>query len=293
MRIASPSRSVSYPLTILILMGFMATLGVRTGSAQELPTEARSKGVVCLFAGHSFFIPVAQSFHQIAGNSDFPDHRMKYVFRGGQGGTAGAMWANQKTRERVEAILEAGDVELFGLTPGLSDTAETFQPWFDLALKHNPDTRFFVGVPWSIGGPSMKTDQFDQLVDSYAAKGLAVVKELRARYPDSRIDYLAYGKVAPAMKSRFEAGTLPDIELMAGPGRTALFSDNQPGHAGPMMLELCALTWMNLLYDANVDSLTCSPEISNAPEIVTEVLEFNAPFNALPTTKSTPPITTK
>ena len=286
---------------MLIVAGFLATLGACSGSAQqrlthtaqELPTKHRSEGVICLFAGHSFFIPVAQSFHRIAGNSDFPEHRMKFVFRGGQSGTAGAMWSNEATRRQVEAILTAGDVELFGLTPGLSDTADTFQPWFDLALKYNPDTRFFVGIPWSIGGPNMKTDQFVELIDGYAEMGFDVVTELRARYPDTRIDYLAYGKIAPAMKSRFEAGTLPDIAMMVGPGRTALFTDNRLGHAGPMMLELCALTWMNLLYDADMDSLIYSPESSSAPEIVTEVLDFNAPFNPVPTTKNTPPITSK
>ena len=202
------------------------------------------------------------------------------------GGTASALWSSTKSREAVEAVLATGEVELFGLTPDLRDNVETFERWFDLALSYNPKTRFFIGVPWSIRGHAMNTRQFDQLIESYAAKGAEIVTELRLRYPDNRIDYLAYGKVAPAMKTRFEAGTLPDITSLVGTDQAALFSDNRLGHAGPLLLKLCALTWFDLLYDAKIDSLKYGTHGPGVSEIVTEVLAFNAPYRT--TSEPTP-----
>lgn len=270
-------------LCALVLLGSLSVSTAAEESVQEAP---RSKGAQCLFAGHSFFCPVAVAFNQIATQSDFPEHGMELIFRGGKSGTASALWANVKTREAITAVLATGDVELFGLTPDFMDTAETFERWFDLALTYNPDTRFFIGIPWSIGGHAMKTAQFDQLIEGYAGKGAAIVTELRVRYPDNRIDYLAYGKVAPAMKTRFEAGTLSDITQMVGTDQTALFSDNRLGHAGPLLLKLCALTWLDVLYNAKLDSLDYGTHGAGVSEIVTEVLAFNAPYRT--TSERTP-----
>jgi hypothetical protein len=242
--------------------------------------QPRSEGMQCFFAGHSFFCPVALSFDRIAKKSDFPEHEMKIVFRGGASGTAGALWNSPKARKEIEAVLASGNVELFGLTPGPSDTAETFEPWFDLALEHNPDTCFFIGIPWAMGGHSMKTAMFEKVIDNYAKMGGEVVKELRKRYPNNRIDYLSYGKMAPAMKRRFEAERLPDIDAMVGKGRSALFADDRLGHAGPMLLDLCALTWLNELYAADLDSLTYRKHESDVGAMVQEVMTFNEPFRA-------------
>ena len=276
-----PSAITSFRNTVALLL-MIATLTAATAASQDQATEQkeRSKGEQCLFAGHSFFCPVAQSFNRIAELSDFPDHEMDIVFRGGVAGTAGALWKSRTARRAIESKLETGEVQLFGLTPGLADNLETFQNWFDLAIKYNPKTRFFIGIPWAVGGQKLDNDVFDQRIDRYAEMGGVIVEELRKRYPDNRIDYLAYGKIAPAMKRRFEAGTLPDIDVMVGRGRNALFSDNGLGHAGPMLLELCSLTWLREIYGAELDSLKHRKHESDVQEIVEEVMTFNAPFKA-------------
>ena len=282
MSLGSVPRSFNRILAILCALALLGSLSAVAPADDSIQEAPRSKGVQCLFAGHSFFCPVAVAFNQIARQSDFPEHDMKLVFRGGMGGTASALWSSTKSREAVEAVLATGEVELFGLTPDLRDNVETFERWFDLALTYNPKTRFFIGVPWSIRGHAMNTRQFDQLIESYAAKGAEIVTELRLRYPDNRIDYLAYGKVAPAMKTRFEAGTLSDITQLVGTDQAALFSDNRLGHAGPLLLKLCALTWLDLLYNAKLDSLDYGTHGSDVSEIVTEVLAFNAPYRTTP-----------
>mgnify|MGYP001344085191 CR=1 FL=1 len=242
--------------------------------------SSRSTGEQCLFIGHSFFCPVANSFNRIAKKSNFPNHEMQVYFRGGQAGTAGALWASPRARREIEEFLKTGKIQLFGLTPGLWDNAETFQRWFDLALKYNPKTRFFIGIPWAIGGQRMETEQFDNLIGSYAQKGAAVTEELRSQYPNHQIDFLAYGKMAPTLKKYFETGKLPDIDEMVGRGKNKLFSDNNLGHAGPMLTELCSLTWLRQLYGADLDSLNFRTYSSDVPMIIDEVMLYNAPFKA-------------
>ncbi len=265
------------PLTILLGVLLPFILATSTPASQDAP---RSKGMACFFVGHSFFCPVALSFDRIAKKSDFPDHDMKLVFRGGQAGTAGALWSSTKARKQIEAVLATGEVELFGLTPGPSDNEKTFKLWFDLALEHNPDTRFFIGTPWARNGAGMETPALDGLVTLYANKCAEVVEKLRDMYPENRIDFLGYGKMAPIMKKRFEAEELPHITTMVGKGDVALFMDERPGHAGPMLLDLCAATWLNELYGANIDSLELPRHEVDVAVMVDEVMAFNAPFRA-------------
>lgn len=263
------------------LLAFLATALLLCGidaSAQEPQDQPRSEGMRCFFAGHSFFCPVALSFDRIARKNGFEEHDVRIVFRGGQSGTAGALWSSPKARQQIETVLATGTVELFGLTPGLSDNAETFQRWFDLALEHNPKTRFFIGTPWAMGGANMDATMFDKIITGYANRCDEVVTELRAMYPDNQIDFLAYGKMATAMKKRFEAETLPDITTMVGKGDEAFFTDRAPGHAGPMLLDLCALTWLNVLYGANLDSLDYPTHEADVSAMFEEVMTFNAPF---------------
>jgi hypothetical protein len=279
MSLASFPHAIIRTLTLLLIVAGVTNIA----RADDTPAdESRSKGAHCLFAGHSFFCPVAMNFDRIARQSDFPDHEMKIVFRGGRAGTASALWNSPGARKAIEEILATGDIELFGLTPDVTDDAETFERWFDLALEHNPDTRFFIGIPWARGGPETSNDSYNQMIDRYAARANVVVKALREHYPDNRIDTLTYGKIAPVMKQRFESDSLPDVKMMVGGGSDALFLDKQPGHAGPMLLEISALTWLNQLYAAELDSLNYGEHQSDVPAIIEEVMIYNAPLKVDP-----------
>ena len=278
-------KSTKAAVVLLIATILCLTLGQATMGSQD---AAPSKGLRCFFAGHSFFCPVALSFDRIARNNGYTEHDVRLIFRGGQAGTAGALWTAPKARKQIEAVLATGNVELFGLTPGLSDNAEVFKRWFDLALEHNPKTRFFIGTPWARGGAGMETVMFDRIITQYANRCNEVVSELRTLYPETQIDFLAYGKMASVMKERFESEQLPDIEKMVGAGKAAFFTDAQPGHGGPMLLDLCAVTWLNELYGADHDSLDYGTHESDAPGMINEVMTFNAPFRAKSKTDDAP-----
>ncbi|MEO0661261.1 MAG: hypothetical protein AAFZ87_06970 [Planctomycetota bacterium] len=241
------------------------------------------KGARCLFIGHSFFIPVAANFNAIATTNGFTEHEMSAVFRGSVAGAPGAMWDDPATRAEVEAQLATGQIELFGLTSfgALSSSFDDYARWFDLALQYNPDTRFFIGIPWKSNGPSSSADAFEDAIETTAYDQFVVTAQLRSAYPQSTVEYLAYGKTSAVMRNMFDAGTLPDITELVGQGPEALFADGFTGHAGPMMLELCALSWMEHLYGAAPETLASTPWTSDVLAILREVAEFNAPFQEL------------
>ena len=59
-------------------------------------------GAKSLFVGHSFFIPVSESFHQIALMNDFPSHQYEFYFAPGQAGSPGALWNNGEARVAIK-----------------------------------------------------------------------------------------------------------------------------------------------------------------------------------------------
>lgn len=254
--------------------------------ADEPDAAPFADGARCLFIGHSFFVPVADAFGVIAARNDFPRHQMDTVFRPGGAGLPDAMWDDPQTRAEVEGVLASGEIELFGLTSlfGTSGGPEDYARWIDLARQYNPGTRFLIGAPWLPGGPSRDTDEFDSATEATALATFEVVEQLRAAYPDERIEYIAYGKMASVMKREFEAGELPDIAGLTPdpangvPASAALFADPLLGHAGPMMLELAAVTWMDVLYGAGVESLALTDYQSDVAPIIAEVLAFNEAF---------------
>jgi hypothetical protein len=278
----SPDRPRSHLAAALLVVPWLAatTAPALAGADAEGPFE---EGARCLFIGHSFFVPVAVAFDNLAAQNDFPLHAMDREFRSGAAGSPGAMWNDPDTRDAVEAVLATGEVELFGLTAfgDVGSGFDDYAQWFDLALQYNPETRFFIGTPWVFGGPSLETDVFDSANETFAYTTFEVVDQLRTAYPDCRIDYIAYGKTASIMKGLFDVGELPDIVELVGLGPDALFVDGVMGHGGPMMLELSALSWMHVLYGAEVETLTFTEYESDVAAIVAEVLSFNEPFQPL------------
>jgi hypothetical protein len=173
-----------------------------------------TEGATSLFAGHSFFIPVAGSFDELAQQNGFSSHQMDFVFAGGAAGSPRSLWENADKKDAITAKLSTGQIELFGLTsfPEALSTFEDYERWFDLALTYNPDTEFFIGQPWLPGGPSADAATFDQNIDDSGQQMFEVVTDLRQAYPNKHIFYGNYGKTASEMKFLFEAGDLPDIE---------------------------------------------------------------------------------
>jgi hypothetical protein len=160
----------------------------------------------------------------------------------------------------------------------IGDAYTTYAQWIELAISYNPNTTFFIGLPWLPGGPEAENEQYDTLIETGALRTMEVVPELRDAYPNNQIHFVNYGKIVSEMKIEFDAGNLPDIEELVGRGPTALFSDGVMGHGGPLVHELSALTWINTLYGADVDTIAHSDFSDEAMSILLEVIEYNAAF---------------
>jgi hypothetical protein len=250
--------------------------------SEEFADPSFANGANSLFMGHSFFIPVAKAFDVIASRSDFTAHQAELIFSAGQSGSPGKMWENEKNRQQVEAILANGDIELFGMTiattPDEEKALSDYQQWIDLALTYNPNTSFFIGQIWMARGASMEDQKYADLNEQGAQRNFEIVEELRSIYPNNQIYFINYGKIASDMKFAFSAGELPDIDQLVGKDDTSLFIDDKIGHGGRLMHELCALTWINILYEAEIKDVEHSSFSEEAMNILIEVIEYNSAF---------------
>ncbi|MEM7475875.1 MAG: PEP-CTERM sorting domain-containing protein [Planctomycetota bacterium] len=238
-------------------------------------------GASTLFAGHSFFVPVAGRFDALAKANGFDQHEMNFVFRGGSSGSPSSLWNDADgSRTEVENFLASGDVDLFGLTVGADQTYDDYAQWVDLALSYNPEISIFIGSPWVPNGTSYSTRAFDTL-NEISGQTLFedVVVPLREHYGDTEILFLNYGKTASIMRSMFDDSALPDVDRLVGE-EPALFADSNPGHGGAMMLELSALTWLGSLYGADISDLNYSPYLSDVNSIVNGSLDFNSQYKS-------------
>jgi hypothetical protein len=244
------------------------------------------EGANMLFAGHSFYVPVAMAFNVISESAELSSYGFESVFSSGTGGAPGMLWTNEENRQKIIDVLETQEVEVFGMTSveGFPISFEDYSQWFDLALSYNPGMHFFIGVPWSTRGPAVETSVFRQRTIEYGDSAFEVVEQLREAYPDNRISFLNYGMVAVVMKEMFDEGSLPDIEAMVpdvvngvAPAK-ALFSDDSIGHAGPVLTELSAYTWAALFYGAHPESFESSDFETDIVSIIEAVMEYNVPY---------------
>ena len=116
--------------------------------------------------------------------------------------------------QRLQAILDSGDIELFGMTyhpdyPGI----EGYQNWIEYALLQNPDTRFFIAFPWATNPASVDVTEYETSWETGHAMVLhdGHIDTLRADYSDSDIYCIPYGQGAIELYKLFDAGNLPDV----------------------------------------------------------------------------------
>jgi hypothetical protein len=241
-----------------------------------------SEGANCLFIGHSFFVPVADSFNRIADANSFTSHTGDTVFAGGAAGSPGELWGNDTLRAEIEERLATGAIELLGMTvfDRSNSSFVDYQRWIDLALEYNPNTSIYISHPWALNGPTMNTALYDLSIETTGELLFALVKQLREAYPKTKIYYINYGKTASIMKARFESMMLQDITEMVGTSNQSLFLDVELGHGGTMIADLSALVWLNILYGADIGDLVYSPyNRSDVHEITAEVISFNQKYN--------------
>ncbi len=240
-------------------------------SAEVIEAVLPKDGATCLFIGHSFFNPVAKSFDEHAKLNGFSKHKQLMVMAGGQKGTPGSLWKNRKKSEVIKKILKSGKIQIFGMTWGSTNSSyEDYKRWIDVALEHNPKTKIMIGLCWHTKGAERNAEEFTKANLEAAEKFFKErAVKLRKAYPNNSIVVINYGLAACELKTQFEAGKLKgDVSKMVE-RKNGLFTDNF-GHAGPMIIDLSALTWLKILYGADFDKLKLSRKYKTELKVTAE-----------------------
>ena len=125
------------PIQILFAVFLCVALPSHNASA-----VVPNPGFNSLVIGHSFFKPFADGMTDYITAAGIAGHTQTVVFSGGATGAPLALWENATKGPQIRAILDGGDVELFGMTyhPDYP-TSEGYENWIDYALAKNPTTR--------------------------------------------------------------------------------------------------------------------------------------------------------
>ncbi|MDZ7783545.1 MAG: hypothetical protein U5K56_11640 [Halioglobus sp.] len=187
-------------------------------SAPKVSADVPDPGFTSLFIGHSFFNPFAQGMPNYSAAAGIAGHTQSKVIAGGQNGAPQALWENATTRNKIQAILDGGDVELFGMTyHPVYPTTEGYENWIDYALEKNPTTRFFVALPWLDKPADYDAETFASTWHTFHATSWHdFIDSLRALYPGVDIYAIPYGQSAVELRNRFAAGELPAVANLIG-----------------------------------------------------------------------------
>jgi len=239
-------------------------------------------GYNMMMMGHSFFRPMADQMPFHAVRSGVAGHTQSVEFSGGASGAPLALWNDAGHRANVQAVLDTGTVELFGMTYAPSSpTTQGYELWFDYALSKNPDTKFYIALPWA-DLPSSYADaaayaNFWQ--PSHDGSWHDFIDELRALYPGVEIFCIPYGQVALELRTLLEAGSLPDLTVLTGTAGDGLFRDNKGhGHKDEILYDTAELVWLNAIYGVELDEYAYDPGyITDIKAIAKSIMDSHDP----------------
>ncbi|MDE0952923.1 MAG: thrombospondin type 3 repeat-containing protein [Halioglobus sp.] len=234
-------------------------------SAYNVEAEVPNPGFNSLHIGHSFFRPFAQGMPDYSGAAGIGGHSQSIVFSGGATGAPQALWENASKRAEIQAILDGGDVELFGMTfHGNYASTEGYENWINYALAQNPNTRFFLALPWL---PSPQSTAAAAYASSWetAHTGFwhVFVDIIRGLFPGVEIYCLPYGQSAGELRLLFAADNLPAVQNLVGDVADSIYTDTL-GHPGNILRDLGRLVWLNAIYDVDLSTYTFGPSYEGA-----------------------------
>lgn len=258
-----PAKSILYALPLLVAA---LLLGACDGSSnsdlfqEPVNTTVRS-GYNTLFIGHSFFRPVAAGMSSHAERAGIEGHTQQVIFSGGASGSPQGLWEQASKRSQIQAILDAGDIELFGMTihpdyPGL----EGYTNWVNYALAQNPDTKFFIALPWPTRPETMDFDTYEaRAIDSHPRFHSAIIDALRTAYPDNDFYCIPYSEGSVELYRLYDQGNLPEVDtLISSGGNLGIYKD-QLGHPEAMLVDLSQLVWLQAIYNVDLSTYDYDP----------------------------------
>ena len=245
-----------------VTRGQMATFLYRYQGSPPVTVDASSPacggpspgdGFDSLFIGHSFFRPMAEEMAVLAPLAGFDAHTQEVVFSGGATGSPEGLWLQNTKRATIQAELDEGDIDLFGMTyhpnyPSLTG----YVNWIDYALAANPDTIVFVAIPWITNPVNYTAASYAAALDvGYPAVAYPLIDSLRDEYPDTTIFAIPYGLSAGELYTRYADGELDDVTELVGSNGSGVFRDGF-GHADHILEDLASLVWLQAIYGVDL-----------------------------------------
>lgn len=217
-------------------------------------------GLNSLFIGHSFFDPYAAGLPAQADRAGFVDHTQTRFFSGSGSGTPQAFWENAVQRASIQAVLDEGDVDLFGMTyhPDYP-TIEGYRNWVEYALQRNPDTRIFIAMPWLTTPAAFNATTYNTLWHGFhPVISHGFIDTLREEFPGVDIYCIPYGQSASELYTLYDAGNLPDVDTLLSGSQDSIFNDTL-GHPDDILVALGELVWLRAIYGVDLASYNFDP----------------------------------
>ena len=235
------------------------------------------QGLNSLYMGNSYFRRQAEAMDEYAEIAEIPDHQSTSHFWGGLNGSAAAIWDNVSapdSRATIQEELDAGDIEMFGMTifvemdapeddvTHIDNQIAGIENWIEYASARNPDTIFFVGLPW-LGGPltyvgdsgDPQTSGHEEYREAILNSEVAVqmmIDEVRGAFEDSEIFLLAYGQGSAELRTLYNSGNLPDVDTLVSTNQLLGIHSDEHGHAEQLLTDLNTLVWLESIYGYDV-----------------------------------------
>jgi hypothetical protein len=248
-----------------------ASDGTGSSSLGLVVTVVDLAGDKMVLMGNSFFRPYAQHFGVMVADAGFSDHSDTGVFAGGDKGVPKYLWsdpseANQRNKQLIQAALDEGGVDVFGMTG--SNIAESTTPtegyseWIAYALQENPDVDILISVPaidfpadWQQRAEEFGVADIHELYAVFVDDMMhnALIDALREEFPSTHIFSIPTGKSATVLAQMHQDNSLLDDVLLRGPYEESLFTDEK-GHQGKIIVETGTLMWLNSLYGVDLSS---------------------------------------
>ena len=246
--------------------------------------QAMNTGFNAMLMGHSFFDPFATALPAHAQRAGFTDHRQSQYYSGSASGAPQALWEDAGKRSAIQAVLNSGDISLFGMTyhpdyPGI----EGYRDWVNYALRKNPDTRFFIGLPWLTFPADLDATSYaERWHQLHVETAHQLIDKLRVENPGVDFYCIPYGQSAVELRNLYSAGQLSDVLALSSSTDAAIFIDNA-GHADDILLALGELVWLRAIYGVDLSIYNYNPGYTADLKMIAESImdahdrNYNAP----------------
>lgn len=239
-----------------------SSLGQTAGPLKAVFRSTDNPGFSTLVIGHDFLTPVAAGLQGHAAAAGFDQHTTVTIAGVGAQGAPQALWDDASQRAAIQSVLDTGGIELLGMTydpafPGV----DAYKKWVAYALGQNPDTRFFIAVPWGVDPAGSTSAAYEADYEVREQQVHMLIDALRAKFRGVDFYAVPYGRAAVELYALYNDGNLPDISAVTGASSEAIFQDAQ-GHPGDMLVALSQLVWLGAIYDLDLAGYPFDPGYS-------------------------------